>query len=84
MYLGTTITHQNHINEEIKNRLNSENIYSHGVQKRLSLHLGILFCFVTVINFVSNPKMRKLHRLKVFDKVLRRIFGPDKVQVRGR
>jgi hypothetical protein len=32
-YLGTTVTNQNFIHEEMKNRLNSGNICYHSVQK---------------------------------------------------
>jgi hypothetical protein len=35
-YLRTTVANQNWINEEIKSRLNSENAYSHSVQRHLS------------------------------------------------
>jgi hypothetical protein len=35
-YLGTTLTDQNHMHEEIKSRLNSENACYHSVQNLLS------------------------------------------------
>jgi hypothetical protein len=35
-YLGTTVTNQNLIQEEIKRRLNSSNAYYHSVQNLLS------------------------------------------------
>jgi hypothetical protein len=38
-YLGTTLTDQNCIHEEIKSRLNSENAYYHSVQSLLSSRL---------------------------------------------
>jgi hypothetical protein len=38
-YLGTTLTNQNCMNEEIKNRLNSRNVCCHSVQSRLSSYL---------------------------------------------
>jgi hypothetical protein len=38
-YLGTTVTTQNLIQEEIKKRLNSGNAYYHSVQNLLSSHL---------------------------------------------
>ena len=38
-YLGTTLTYQNSIQEEIKSRLRSGNACSHSVQNILSSHL---------------------------------------------
>jgi hypothetical protein len=38
-YLGTTVTNQNLIQEEIKRRLNSGNAYCHSVQELLSSRL---------------------------------------------
>jgi hypothetical protein len=38
-YLGTTLTVQNHMHEEIKSRLNSGNACYHSVQSLLSSHL---------------------------------------------
>jgi hypothetical protein len=38
-YLGTTLTDQNYMNEEIKNRLNSGNACYHSVQSLLSSRL---------------------------------------------
>jgi hypothetical protein len=38
-YLGTTVTNQNYIHEEIKSRLNLGNACSHSVQSLLSSHL---------------------------------------------
>jgi hypothetical protein len=38
-YLGTTLTDQNHMHEEIKSRLNSGNACYHSVQSRLSSRL---------------------------------------------
>jgi hypothetical protein len=38
-YLGTTITNQNLIQEEIKRKLNSGNAFYHSVQNLLSSHL---------------------------------------------
>jgi len=39
IYLGTTLTNQNSIQEEIKSRLNSGNDFYHSVQNRLSSSL---------------------------------------------
>jgi hypothetical protein len=38
-YLGTTLTEQNCMHDEIKSRLNSGNAYYHSVQSLLSSHL---------------------------------------------
>jgi hypothetical protein len=38
-YLGTTLTDQNHMHENIKSRLNSENACCHSVQSLLSCRL---------------------------------------------
>jgi hypothetical protein len=38
-YLGTTLTDQNYMHEEIKNRLNSGNVCYYSVQGLLSSHL---------------------------------------------
>jgi hypothetical protein len=38
-YLGTTLTNQNDVHDEIKSRLNSGNAYYYSVQNLLSFHL---------------------------------------------
>jgi hypothetical protein len=38
-YLGTTVTYQNLIHEEIKSRLHSDNVYCHSVQNLLPSRL---------------------------------------------
>jgi hypothetical protein len=38
-YVGTTLTNQNDIHDEIKSRINSENARYYSVQIRLSSHL---------------------------------------------
>jgi hypothetical protein len=43
-YLGTTVTHQNLIQEEIKRRLNSGNACYHSVQNRLVLSPAVKKC----------------------------------------
>jgi hypothetical protein len=71
MYLGTTVTNQNLIQEEIKRRLKWGNACYHSVQKILSSHLPpknvkirefktISFAcgFVFVLNLVSDIKGR--------------------------
>jgi len=66
-YLGTTSTDQNSIQEEIKSRLKSGNVYYHSVQnllpssvlsKNLNIKLYRIiilpFCFVCVWKFVAH------------------------------
>jgi hypothetical protein len=52
LYLGTTVTNQNCINEKIKNRLNSGNACYHSVQNLLSSRLlsnfKFICCFIRV------------------------------------
>jgi hypothetical protein len=68
-YLGTTITIQIPIQEEIERRLNSGNAYYHWVQNLLSSRL---YGCAT-----SSLALREQHRLSVTEnRVSRRIFGP--------
>jgi len=80
-YLGTTLTNQNFIQEEIKSILKSGNACYHSVQNLLSSSLlskNLKFCMG--VKMVS--RMREEHRLKVFEnRVLRRIFGPKRDEV---
>jgi hypothetical protein len=46
-YLGTTVTNQNYIHEEIKSRLNSGNACYHSLQNSFSSHT-FAHCFVWV------------------------------------
>jgi len=39
MYLGTTVTNQNCVDEEIMSRLNSGNAYYHSVRRLFPFHL---------------------------------------------
>jgi hypothetical protein len=70
-YLGTTLTDQNCMQEEIKSRLNSRNACYHSVQSLLSSRLlsrnvkvkiqknhNSASCFVWLINLVSHIKGR--------------------------
>jgi hypothetical protein len=79
-YLGTTVTKNNSIQEEIKRRLNSvQNLLS----SRLPLKNIKIRIYKTIILPVvlyrcesSSVILREKHRLKVFEKrVLRRTFG---------
>jgi hypothetical protein len=77
-YLGTTLTDQNCIHEEIKSRLNSGNAWYHLVQSLLSRN-------VKVKNIQShNSTWSVTLREEVFEnRVLRRIFGPKRDEVTG-
>jgi len=87
-YLGTTLTYQNSITEEIKRRLMSGNACYHSVQNLLSFslltkNLKIKIYKITILRIVLygcetwSHTLREEHRLRVFgNRVLRRIFGP--------
>jgi hypothetical protein len=92
-YLGTTVTNQNLIQEEIKRRLNSGNVCYHWVQNLLSSRLLSenvkIRIYKTIIltevlyGFESwYLTLREGHRLGVFEnRVLRRIFGLKRDEV---
>jgi hypothetical protein len=94
-YLGTTLTDQNHMHEEIKSRLNSGNACCHSVQSILSSCLLSRNVKVKVWKTIILPvvlygceswsiTLREEHRLSVFENgVLRRIFGPTRDEVTG-
>jgi hypothetical protein len=94
-YLGTTVTNQNLIQEEIKRRLNSCNACYHSVQNLLSSRL-MPKCLKIKINKAPilpvvlhgcetwSLILREEHRLRVFEnRVLRRIFGVKRDEVTG-
>ena len=93
--MGTALTNQNSIQEEIKIRLNSGNVYYHSVQNRLSSSLLSNNLKIkidrTVILFVVldgceiwSLILREERRLRVFEnRALRRIFGPKRDKVTG-
>jgi len=94
-YLGTTLTNQNSIAEEIKSRLKSGNACYHSVQnllfsRLLSKNLKIKI-YRTIIFPVAlygcetwSLTLREERKLRVFENVvLRRIFGPRRDEVRG-
>jgi hypothetical protein len=81
-YLGTTVTDQNLIQEEIKRRFNSGNACYHSVQNLLSSRLLSKNIKIRILNVVLygcetwSLTLREEHRLRVFEnRVLRRIFG---------
>jgi len=94
-YLGTTLTNQNSIQEEIKSGLKSGNACSHSVQNLLSssllsrnskikLYITIILPLVLCRCETSSLTLREEHRLRVFEnRVLRRIFGPRRDEVTG-
>jgi hypothetical protein len=94
-YLGTTLTYQNSIHEEIKSRLKSGNACYHSVQNLLSSSLLSknvkIEIYRTIILLVVlygceswSLTLREECRLRVFEnKVLRRIFGAKRDEVTG-
>jgi hypothetical protein len=94
-YLGTTVTNQNLIQEEIKRRLNSDNACYRSVQSLLSSRLLSKNVKIRIYKTMILPvvlygcetwslTLREEHRLRVFEnRVLRRIFGPRRDEVRG-
>jgi hypothetical protein len=94
-YLGTAITNQNSIHEEIKCRLKSGNACCHSVQNLLSSSLLSKNVKIKIYRTIILPVVlyscenwlltsREECRLRVFEnKVLRRIFGPKRDEVTG-
>ena len=94
-YLGTTLTNQNSIPEEIKSRLRLENACYHSVQKRLSSRLVYKNLKIKLYRTIILPivlcgcetwllTLRKERKLRVFENmVLRRIFGPRRDELTG-
>jgi hypothetical protein len=89
-YLGTTLTNQNDIHDEIKSRLNSGNACYYSVQNILSSRLISKNLKIKIYKTVILPvvlygcetwslTLGEEYRLRVFEnKVLRRIFGPKR------
>jgi len=94
-YLGTALTNQNSIQEEIKSRLKSGNACYHSVQNLLSSSLLYKNLKIKIYRTIILPvvlygcetwslTLREERRLRVFEKrVLRRIFGPKRDEVTG-
>jgi len=86
-YLGTDLTNQNFVQEEIKSRLKSGNACYHSVQNLLSsslpsknmkikIHRNIIFRVALCGCKTWSLTLREKRRLTVFEnRVLRRIFG---------
>ena len=93
-YLGTTVTNQNSIQEEIKSRVKSGNACYHSVQNLLSSNLlsknlmikiyRTIILSVVLYGFESwSLTLRKERRLRVSEhRAPRRIFGPKMDEVR--
>jgi hypothetical protein len=89
-YLGTMLTDQNYIYEEIKSRLNMGNACYHSVQSLLpscllSRNVKVKICKTIILPVVLcgcetwSLMLREEHRLRVLEnRVLRRIFGPKR------
>jgi len=94
-YLGTALTNQNSIQEEIKSRLNSGNACNHSVHNLLSSNLLSKNLKIQIYRNVILPgvlygfeawslTLGEERRLRVFEnRVLRRIFGPKRNEVKG-
>jgi hypothetical protein len=94
-YLGTTLTVQNCMQEEIKSKLNSGNACYHSGHSLLSSRLMSRDVKVKIYKTIILPivlygcetwsvTLREEHRLRVFEnRVLRRIFGPKRDEVTG-
>jgi hypothetical protein len=94
-YLGTTVTNQNLIQEEIKRRLNYGNACYHSVQSLLSSRLLSKNLKIRIYKTIILPvvlywcetwslTLGKEHRLRVFENmVLRRVFEPKRDEVTG-
>jgi hypothetical protein len=91
-YLGTTLTDQNCMHEEIKSRLNSENACYHSVQslssRLLSRNVKVKIYKTIILPVVSygcetwSLTLGEDHRMRVFEnRVLRGIFGPKRDDV---
>jgi hypothetical protein len=91
-YLGTTLKNQNSIQEEIKNRLKSgnrsvQNLLSSSLlpkSEKIKIYRTIILRVVLYGCKTLSLTLREKCRLRVFkNKVLRRIFGPKRDEVRG-
>jgi len=93
-YLGTTLTNQNSIQEEIKSRLKSGNACYHSVQNLLSSNLLTKNIKIKIYRTIILPvvfyecktwslTLREERRLRMFENRVMRIFGPKRDEVTG-
>jgi len=94
-YLGTTLTNQNSIQEEIKSRLklgnacycSVENLWSSSLlskKLKIKIYRTIILPVVLYGCETWSLTLREERRLRVFEnRVLRRVFGPKRDQVTG-
>jgi len=90
-YLGTTLTNQNSVQEEIKSRLKLGNACYYPVQNLLSsrllsknLKIKIYRIIILPVVLYGSLTLREERRLRVFEnRVLRRVFGPKRDEVTG-
>jgi hypothetical protein len=94
-YIGTTLTDQNSIQEEIKSRRKSGNVCYHSVHYLLSSRLLYKNLKIKIYRIVILPvvlygcetwslTLREERRLRVLEnRLLMRIFGPKKDEVTG-
>ena len=94
-YLGTKLTNQNSIQEEIKSRLKSGNACYYSVQNLLSSRLLSKHLKIKIYRTIILPvflygcetwsvTLREKRRLRVFEnRVLRRAFGSKNDEVTG-
>jgi hypothetical protein len=85
-YLGTTVTDENLVHEDIKSRLNSGNACYDSVQNLLSSRLlsknvkiRIYKTLIFSVVLYGSLILREEHRLRVFEtRMLREMFGQKK------
>jgi len=93
-YLGTMLTNQNSIQEEIKSRLNLGNACYYSVQNLLSSRLlsknleikkyrTIILPIVLYGCETWSLTLREERRLRVFENRVLRVFGPKRDEVTG-
>ena len=92
--MGTTLTNQNSIPEEIKSTLKSGNACYHSVQNLLSSRLLSKNLKIKIYRTIILPvvlygcetwslTLREEKKLRVFENMLLRIFGPRRDEVTG-